>query len=225
MMTYTMDIAGLKRDLPLCPVSDDLYIGAFVMFGDVEMTIHAAKELLKRAPEFDYIIAPEAKAIPLAYEMSRQCGIPYLLARKKAKAYMTGIFEVHVHSITTGGTQTLIIDTADAERMNGKRILIVDDVISTGESLRAMEELVKKAGGNIVGKMAVLAEGGAIERHDITVLAPPAPLQSGRNAQELMKNGSRISAPIKIPSHMKKPPLCKGRWILPQAKDGGIVAF
>ena len=167
MMTYTMDIAGLKRDLPLCPVSDDLYIGAFVMFGDVEMTIHAAKELLKRAPEFDYIIAPEAKAIPLAYEMSRQCGIPYLLARKKAKAYMTGIFEVHVHSITTGGTQTLIIDTADAERMNGKRI-----VISTGESLRAMEELVKKAGGNIVGKMAVLAEGGAIERHDITVLAP-----------------------------------------------------
>ena len=161
MMTYTMDIAGLKRDLPLCPVSDDLYIGAFVMFGDVEMT-----------PEFDYIIAPEAKAIPLAYEMSRQCGIPYLLARKKAKAYMTGIFEVHVHSITTGGTQTLIIDTADAERMNGKRILIVDDVISTGESLRAMEELVKKAGGNIVGKMAVLAEGGAIERHDITVLAP-----------------------------------------------------
>ena len=124
MMTYTMDIAGLKRDLPLCPVSDDLYIGAFVMFGDVEMTIHAPKELLKRAPEFDYIIAPEAKAIPLAYEMSRQCGIPYLLARKKAKAYMTGIFEVHVHSITTGGTQTLIIDTADAERMNGKRILI-----------------------------------------------------------------------------------------------------
>ena len=151
MMTYTMDIAGLKRDLPLCPVSDDLYIGAFVMFGDVEMTIHAAKELLKRAPE---------------------CGIPYLLARPQAKAYMTGIFEVHVHSITTGGTQTLIIDTADAERMNGKRILIVDDVISTGESLRAMEELVKKAGGNSVGKMAVLAEGGAIERHDITVLAP-----------------------------------------------------
>ena len=172
MMTYTMDIAGLKRDLPLCPVSDDLYIGAFVMFGDVEMTIHAAKELLKRAPEFDYIIAPEAKAIPLAYEMSRQCGIPYLLARKKAKAYMTGIFEVHVHSITTGGTQTLIIDTADAERMNGKRILIVDDVISTGESLRAMEELVKKAGGNIVGKMAVLAEAARL-RGTTSPCSPP----------------------------------------------------
>ena len=172
-MTYEMDIAGLKRDLPLCKVSDDLYIGAFVMFGDVELTVHCAAELLKLTPEYDYLIAPEAKAIPLVYEMARQSGADkYFVARKKAKAYMTGIFEVHVHSITTGGTQTLIIDTADAERMNGKRILIVDDVISTGESLRAMEELVKKAGGNIVGKMAVLAEGGAIERHDITVLAP-----------------------------------------------------
>ena len=172
-MTYEMDIAGLKRDLPLCKVSDDLYIGAFVMFGDVELTVHCAAELLKLTPEYDYLIAPEAKAIPLVYEMARQSGADkYFVARKKAKAYMTGIFEVHVHSITTGGTQTLIIDTSDAERMNGKRILIVDDVISTGESLRAMEELVKKAGGNIVGKMAVLAEGGAIERHDITVLAP-----------------------------------------------------
>ena len=140
------------------------------MFGDVEMTIHAAKELLKRAPEFDYIIAPEAKAIPLAYEMSRQSGIEYLLARKKAKAYMTGIFEVHVHSITTGGTQTLIIDTADAERMNGKRILIVDDVISTGESLAALEALATKAGGEICGRMAILAEGDAQDRSDIIYL-------------------------------------------------------
>ena len=170
MMTYTMDIAGLKRDLPLCPVSDDLYIGAFVMFGDVEMTIHAAKELLKRAPEFDYIIAPEAKAIPLAYEMSRQCGIPYLLARKKAKAYMSSVFQVHVKSITTQGVQTLVLDQTDAELIHGKRIAIVDDVISTGESLRAMEELVNEAGGIIVGKMAVLAEGDANDRPDITVL-------------------------------------------------------
>ncbi len=171
-MTYTIDIAGMKRDLPICPVTDDLYIGAFVIFGDVEITIHAAKELLARAPEFDYIIAPEAKAIPLAYEMSRQSGVPYLLARKKPKAYMSGVFEVRVQSITTFGVQTLVIDTADAEKMKGKRILVVDDVISTGESLRAMEELVNKAGGIIVGKMAVLAEGDAINRPDITVLAP-----------------------------------------------------
>ena len=171
-MTYEIDIAGMKCDLPLCPVTDDLYIGAFVMFGNVPLTIHAATELLKRAPEFDYIVAPEAKSIPLAYEMSRQSGVNYLIARKKAKAYMTGVFEVKVKSITTSGEQTLIIDTVDAENIRGKRILIVDDVISTGESLRATEELVNQAGGQIVAKMAVLAEGDAINRPDITVLAP-----------------------------------------------------
>ena len=171
-MTYEIDVAGLKRQLPLCKVTDDLYIGAFVIFGDVELTVHCAAELLKRAPEYDYLIAPEAKSIPLAYEMSRQSGIPYLIARKKAKAYMTGVFEVKVQSITTQGEQTLIIDTADAEKIRGKRVAIVDDVISTGESLRATEELVKQAGGQIVAKMAVLAEGDAANRPDIIVLAP-----------------------------------------------------
>lgn len=172
MMTYEIDIAGLKRQLPLCPVTEDLYIGAFVMFGDVEMTKHAAAELLKKAPAFDYLIAPEAKAIPLAYEMARQSGMPYLLARKKAKAYMSGVFSVTVQSITTAGEQTLVIDSADADAMRGRRIVIVDDVISTGESLRAMEALVDRAGGEIVAKMAVLAEGDAAHRPDITVLAP-----------------------------------------------------
>ena len=171
-MTYEIDIAGMKRQLPLCPVTDDLYIGAFVMFGDVELTVHAAAELLKRVPEFDYIVAPEAKSIPLAYEMSRQSGINYLIARKKAKAYMTGVFEVRVQSITTAGEQTLIIDTADAEKIRGKRVLILDDLISTGEILRATEELVNRAGGIIVAKAAVLAEGDAANRPDLTVLAP-----------------------------------------------------
>ena len=171
-MTYTIDIAGMKRDLPICPLNENLSIGAFVMFGDVEITEHAAKKLLEKMPEVDYLIAPEAKAIPLVYEMSRQSGIKYLLARKKAKAYMSGVFEVTVQSITTAGEQTLVIDTVDAEAMKGKRIAIIDDVISTGESLRAMEELVNKAGGEIVAKMAVLAEGDAIDRPDITVLAP-----------------------------------------------------
>lgn len=172
-MTYEMDIAGLQRELPLCRVTDDLYIGAFVMFGDVELTVHCAAELLKRAPEYDYIIAPEAKAIPLLYEMARQSGAEkYFLARKGAKAYMTGVFEVEVRSITTMHIQKLVIDTADAELMRGKRILIIDDVISTGESLHAVEELVKKAGGIIAGKMAVLAEGDAARRDDIITLAP-----------------------------------------------------
>ena len=172
-MTYEMDIAGLKRDLPLCRVTDDLYIGAFVMFGDVELTVHCAAELLKRAPEYDYLIAPEAKAIPLLYEMARQSGAEkYFLARKGATAYMTGVFEVEVRSITTMHIQKLVIDTADAELIKGKKILIVDDVISTGESLHAMEELVKRAGGIIAGKMAVLAEGDAKDRDDIITLAP-----------------------------------------------------
>ena len=172
-MYYHMNIAGLDRDLPICPVSDSLYIAGFVIFGDQELTVACARELLKRAPEYDYIITAEAKGIPLAHEMARQAGDKkYMLARKAPKLYMRDIFSVSVHSITTAKEQKLYLDGADAALMKGKRILIVDDVISTGESLRAMEELVKKAGGNIVGKMAVLAEGGAIERHDITVLAP-----------------------------------------------------
>lgn len=172
-MTYEMDIAGLKRELPICRVSDTLYIGAFVMFGDVELTVHCASELLKRAPEYDYIIAPEAKAIPLLYEMARQSGAEkYFVARKKAKAYMQGVFQVNVRSITTEGMQTLVIDSQDAELIKGRRILIIDDVISTGESLRAVEELVHQAGGIIVGRMAVLAEGDAARRDDIIALAP-----------------------------------------------------
>ena len=172
-MTYEIDIAGLKRQLPICKVSDDLYIGAFVIFGDVELTVHCAAELLKRAPEYDYLIAPEAKSIPLLYEMARQSGAEkYFLARKKAKAYMLGVFEVMVQSITTAGEQTLVIDAEDAAQIKGKRMLILDDVISTGESLRAVEALVEKAGGTVVGRMAILAEGDAATRKDIITLAP-----------------------------------------------------
>ena len=170
-MTYEMDIAGLKRDLPLCKVSNDLYIGAFVMFGDVELTVHCAAELLKLAPEYDYLIAPEAKAIPLLYEMARQSGAEkYFLARKQAKAYMQGVFAVNVKSITTQGVQTLVLDTEDAALLRGKRVVIVDDVISTGESLRAMEGLLKQVGCEIVGRMAILAEGEAADRDDLIFL-------------------------------------------------------
>ena len=172
-MTYEMDIAGLKRDLPLCKLNDELCIGAFVIFGDVELTVHCAKELLKRAPAYDYLIAPEAKAIPLVYEMARQSKAEkYFIARKGAKAYMQGTFEVTVKSITTMGVQRLVLDAEDAAMIKGKRMLIIDDVISTGESLHAVEELVKQAGGTVAGRMAVLAEGDAQNRDDIIVLAP-----------------------------------------------------
>ena len=171
-MTYEIDIAGLKRELPICKVTDNLYIGAFIMFGDVELTVHCAEKLLERAPEYDYIIAPEAKAIPLLYEMARQSGADkYFVARKHAKAYMTGIMKVEVKSITTDEVQTLIIDTADADLIRGKRILLVDDVISTGESIRALETLVIEAGGIVAGRMAPLAEGDAYLRNDIIALA------------------------------------------------------
>ena len=167
-MTYEMDVAGLKRELPICKVTDDLHIGAFVMFGDVELTVHCASELLKRAPEYDYLIAPEAKAIPLVYEMARQSGAnKYFVARKGAKAYMQGVFSVDVRSITTMGVQHLVLDTEDAKLIHGKRMLLVDDVISTGESLHALETLVTEAGGIVAGRMAPLAEGDAAERSDI----------------------------------------------------------
>ena len=171
MKYYHMHLAGLERDLPICPLNDKLSIGAFVIFGDPELTVACARDLLKVAPEYDYLITAEAKGIPLIHEMARQHGdSTYMLVRKAPKLYMTGVMEVKVRSITTAAEQKLYIDTADAEKMRGKRILIVDDVISTGESLRAIETLVEKAGGIICGRMSILAEGDAIDRKDIVYL-------------------------------------------------------
>ena len=170
-LTYRMKVAGLERDLPLCRVNDSLYIGAFVIFGDVELTVACARELLKRAPEYDVLITAESKGIPLGYEMARQAGINrYLIARKSPKLYMKNVFSVKVNSITTAREQMLCIDQDDADYMRGKRVIIVDDVISTGESLRAVEALVARAGGTIVGRMAILAEGDATKREDIIYL-------------------------------------------------------
>lgn len=168
---YHMTIAGCERDLPICPLNDKLSIGAFVIFGDCELTQACASELIKRAPEFDYILTAESKGIPLAYEMARQLGAKkWLLARKGAKLYMRDVFSVEVRSITTDHVQKLYLDGEDAALMRGKRILIVDDVISTGESLTALERLVTEAGGEICGRMAILAEGDAQQREDIIYL-------------------------------------------------------
>ena len=170
-MFYRMNVAGLTRDLPICRVTDDLYIAGFVIFGDQELTVACARALLEVAPEYDYIITAEAKGIPLGHEMARQAGAPkYFLARKAPKLYMSGVFSASVQSITTEGQQTLYLDIADAELMKGKKILIVDDVISTGQSLLALEALVEKAGGIVAGKLAVLAEGDAQDREDIIYL-------------------------------------------------------
>lgn len=169
---YEMKIAGLTRRLPICPISDKLDIAAFVMFSDVEITVAAAAELLKKCPDFDVMITAESKGIPLAYEMARQSGKQYYLARKSIKAYMRNPICVEVKSITTAAVQKLYLDQEYADGMKGKRVLIVDDVISTGESLHALEELVNTAGGKIVGKATVLAEGDAAQRSDIVFLEP-----------------------------------------------------
>ena len=172
-MFYRMKVAGLERDLPICPVNENLYIAGFVIFGDQELTVACARELLNKAPQYDYIITAEAKGIPLAHEMARQAGdAKYILARKGPKLYMRDIFSVTVNSITTAKEQKLYLDGADAALMKGKKILIVDDVISTGESLKALEALVEKAGGEICGRMAILAEGDAIDREDLIYLEP-----------------------------------------------------
>ncbi len=168
--TYKMTIAGYERELPLCPLNEKLDIAAFVMFSDVELTVACAEELIKKCPECDVIITAESKGIPLAYEMARQLGKPYVVARKSVKLYMTDCLSVTVKSITTAKEQTLYLSKEKAELVKGKRVLILDDVISTGESLKALEKLVESAGGNIVCEAAVLAEGDAADRDDIVYL-------------------------------------------------------
>ncbi len=172
-MVYNIKVAGIERELPLCPISDELNIAAFILFGDVELTEKCAEALAKLAPEHDVLITAESKGIPLIHSMARHLGENrYILARKSIKLYMRDVIECKTQSITTARAQTLYINGDDAEFMKGKRVLIVDDVISTGGSLASLENLVKQSGGEVVGKMAILAEGDAIEREDIICLAP-----------------------------------------------------
>ena len=169
---YTMKIAGLERNLEKFPVSDTLDSGAFSIFGDVELTIKGCEELLKKTPDFDVIITPEAKSIPIAYEMSRQSGKPYVVARKGIKVYMRNPLDVSVRSITTQKEQHLYLGETEVQLLAGKRVLILDDVISTGESLKAVQTLVEKAGGTVAACAAFLAEGDAAQRDDIVFLEP-----------------------------------------------------
>ncbi len=170
-MVYRIKVAGVERDLTLCPIGENLNIGAFILFGDVELTEKCAEALLKKAPEYDVMITAESKGIPLIHAMCRLSGKNrYVLARKSVKLYMSDVLKCETQSITTAQKQVLYIDGSDAEYMKGKRVLIVDDVISTGGSLLSLENLVNQAGGTIAGKMTILAEGDATERDDIIYL-------------------------------------------------------
>ena len=167
-MNHTLHISELYRHLPICRVNDKLYIAAFILLGDVELTVTCAKALLELAPVHDYLITLEAKSIPLIHEMARQSGQnKYFVIRKSPKLYMRGVIQTEVNSITTEHTQKLFLDKADADMISGKRMLLIDDVISTGESMSALEDLVLKSGGIVAGRMAVLAEGAAAQRKDI----------------------------------------------------------
>ncbi len=170
MDTYKINIAGVERELIKYPVSDKLDIAAFIMFGDVEVTEKAAAALLKKCPEHDVVFSAEAKGIPLCYEMARQGCREYVIARKSVKVYMRNCVDVTVNSITTANEQKLYLGDTDVRFLKGKRVLIVDDVISTGESIAALENLLNKIGANIVGKACVLAEGDAKNRDDIIYL-------------------------------------------------------
>ncbi|WP_066186106.1 MULTISPECIES: phosphoribosyltransferase family protein [Gracilibacillus] len=171
MDTYTLHIQGLNRELPVIPVSDDLRIASFVILGDTELVCHVAPLLANKLPEVDYILTAEAKGIPLIHEITRVLAMDqYIIARKSVKAYMKDPLVHQVNSITTTNEQVLCLDGLDASKLQGKRVAIIDDVISTGESLRALEELAMQAGAEVVAKAAILAEGDAADREDIIFL-------------------------------------------------------
>jgi len=171
METYTLKIGDITRELPIISLSDSLSIASFVILGDTEIVETSATQLIKKLPEVDVLITAEAKGIPLVYELARQLKMPrYIVARKSIKPYMNEPLTKTVNSITTQKEQTLCLDGADAEFIRGKRVALIDDVISTGESLHALEELVKVASANVVAKAAILAEGDASQREDIIFL-------------------------------------------------------
>ncbi len=170
--TFPITIASCKRELPICPINDKIDIAAFIMFGDVEITEKSATELLKKCPEFDILVTAESKGIPLCYEMARQSQKKYIVARKSEKLYMKNPICIELKSITTAHLQKLYLSEDELKDIKNKRVLIVDDVISTGKSLLALEEFINKAQGRIVGKACVLAEGDASKRNDIIFLNP-----------------------------------------------------
>ena len=171
MKNYELTLCGVKRILPFVDLENDLAFASFVIMGDTELITACAPELANKISDADVIITAEAKGIALAYEISKILGKnEFIVARKSIKSYMSSVVSVSVHSITTSGEQHLYLDGHDAEKLRGKKVCILDDVISTGESLYALEALVESAGGIVTKKAAILAEGNAAKREDIIFL-------------------------------------------------------
>ncbi|SFP45540.1 phosphoribosyltransferase family protein [Salibacterium halotolerans] len=171
MSTYTLQVAGLTRELPVMQVSPEVSIASFVILGDTEMVTAAAPLLAQQLPEVDVLVTAEAKGIPFVHELSKQLGMSrYVVARKSVKPYMTTPLISSAASITTQKEQQLVLDEMDAAFLKGKRAALIDDVISTGESLQALETLVHQAGARVKTKAAILAEGNADQLNDIVFL-------------------------------------------------------
>lgn len=169
---YTLEVAGVRRELPILNVTEKLAIAGFIMLGDVELTDACARALAEKVPqEMEVLLTAETKGIPLAAELARCLGMKrYVVARKSVKAYMEDAVWVEDRSITTKGVQKLCLDGVDKAHIKGKKVLLLDDVVSTGGSMKALTELVDKAGGTVVGEACVLAEGKAAERKDLIFL-------------------------------------------------------
>jgi adenine phosphoribosyltransferase len=159
--TYPIDIAGVHRELRLFEIKPGLRIAILNILGDTKLVQACAKALgkLLRPVEFDVLITAEAKSIPLAYALSVETGKPYIVLRKAYKPYMGAALIAETLSITTGEPQTLILDEKDQVMLNGKKVVVVDDVISTGSTLQGMKMIMNKAGANVVAEAAILTEG------------------------------------------------------------------
>ncbi len=169
MKTYPVEIAGVRRELPVVKVGDGVAVALLNLLGDPELTEAAAAAMAERLPQgAEVLVTPEVKAVPLAHALSVRTGLPYVVARKTVKPYMIRPVTREVVSITTGKPQLLVLDGADVERIRGKNVVIVDDVVSTGSTLKGLRELIESVGGRVVGVLAVFTEGSP--RDDVTAL-------------------------------------------------------
>lgn len=170
--TYTITIAGITRHLPLFEVAPGVRIAILNILGDTELVQAVARELARRLRgiQADVLVTAEAKSIPLIHELAVQMGLPYVVLRKAYKPYMGEALQAETLSITTGKPQTLYLDEKDRRLIQGKRVILVDDVISTGSTLQGMRLLVEKAGATTVAQAAILTEGERAKWQDIIAL-------------------------------------------------------